>query len=129
MWVVVMWIWCSATGALLDMRRKCQSYGYAGKNSGINNPSLEHVPNVGPIPQGLYTIQEPIAQHPELGPYVLRLVPHESNVMYGRSAFCIHGDRKSGLPKSASEGCIILGPMTRREIWESGDHDLRVVDI
>ena len=126
-----MWIWGSKTGALLGRHLTRVGFGYAGHAAGINNPSLSHVPNVGPLPTGFYTIEAP-EDHPELGPYVLRLIPDASNVMHGRSGFYIHGERKDGPQHEASHGCIVLGPMVRRDIWEAADqqdHRLRVVDI
>ena len=42
-----------------------------------------------------------------------------SSDAHGRSGFLIHGDNSKG-DKSASEGCIILGPDVRKAIADSG---------
>jgi hypothetical protein len=99
--------------------------GYSGWKSGKNNPSMQDVAFVGPIPCGVYTIGEPYDSR-EHGPYVLSLTPDETNEMFRRHDFRIHGDSKSE-PGMASEGCIILSRDVRRRIWESGDHELIVV--
>jgi len=121
-----MWVWASKRGALIAESCKAE-FGYSGHGDGYNNPAMQHVRNVGPIPVGFYTIQSP-ADDDELGPHVLRLVPHSQNTMFGRSKFAIHGD-KNGPPRQASEGCIILPRHVREMI--SGSHDtlLRVIDI
>ena len=33
--------------------------GYSGHGEGKNNPAMQKVPNVGPIPVGKYTIGQP----------------------------------------------------------------------
>lgn len=99
--------------------------GYSGAGNGKNNPSMQDVQSIGPIPQGRYTITEPhdTATH---GPYVLGLTPHPENEMFGRSAFLIHGDSVKA-PGTASKGCIIMPRKVREEIWDSGDTALEVV--
>lgn len=120
-----MWTYRQSTGELLH-GDTLMGQGYAGKGSGKNNPAMQNVPNVGPLPQGWYTIGAPrdTTTH---GPYVLRLTPAKENVMYGRSGFLVHGDSKAK-PGSASNGCIILIPALRIQVWESGDHQLTVVE-
>ncbi len=105
--------------------------GYAGGDcghnpGGVNNPALQSVPQVGPLPQGVYTIEEPI-DHPKLGPCAMRLTPGTDNEMFGRSGFFIHGDNSNG-DRSASEGCMIMGPLIRHEIAGSlgSDNQLTV---
>lgn len=98
--------------------------GYAGAGDGKNNPAMQDVPNIGPIPAGRYTIGEP-SDTKTHGPYVLHLTPDESNEMFGRSAFLIHGDSVVH-PGTASEGCIIMPRKIRAQIWESGDTALLV---
>ena len=51
----------------------------------------------GPIPRGLYTLR----LH-ESETNWIRLLPDKGNVMYGRSAFLIHGRGKTG-----SHGCLV----------------------
>jgi len=99
--------------------------GYAGHGDGYNNPDMQDVHDVGPLPRGRYIIGNPRDGGPH-GPFVLPLAPDPSNQMFGRSAFLIHGDKKSGPPKSASNGCIILSRPTREKIAASGDRELIV---
>jgi len=119
-----MWTWHQSSGELLH-DDKLVGKGYAGNGAGKNNPAMQDVKNTGPLPQGWYTIGPP-KDRAKLGPYVLKLTPAKENEMYGRSAFLIHGDSKRA-PGTASDGCIILMPALRIQIWESGDHDLTVV--
>ena len=120
-----MWLWISRKGALLDANTDRREFGYAGRGSGRNNPDWQHVKSIGPIPEGLYTIQAPHDSE-VTGPYTLTLVPDESNTMFGRSSFAMHGDSIKE-PGTASHGCIVVSRKTRTEVWESGDHRLRVV--
>lgn len=99
---------------------------YSGKGDGKNNPQFQGVVDVGPIPQGRYTIGEPILKTPLHGPYVLPLTPATSNIMFGRAGFLMHSDSIVH-PGEASEGCIVCPYSLRIEIWQSGDHDLTVV--
>lgn len=99
--------------------------GYSGAGNGKNNPSMQDVKKIGPIPCGGYTIGEP-HNTPTHGPYVLRLTPDTNNEMFGRDGFLIHGDSKEH-PGQASEGCIIVPRAIREQIWDSGDTRLEVV--
>jgi len=117
--------WLSDSGNVLGI-------GYSGGNcgqtpSGCNNPDAQMIHDVGPIPQGKYTIQPPqnTITH---GPYVLPLLPDPLNTMYGRSGMLVHGDSViSPGKRMASEGCIILPRQIREQIWNSGDHALTVI--
>lgn len=119
-----MWTWEQGTGRLLRDGDQV-AVGYSGAGEGKNNPDMQSVHNVGPVPVGRYSIGGP---HDTMthGPYVLPLNPDPANEMFGRSGFLIHGDSVVH-PGTASEGCIILGRSTRTEVWESGDRDLEVV--
>lgn len=102
--------------------------GYSGHGAGVNAPSMQSVKNVGPIPQGEYTIEPPHAD-PVVGPVAMRLVPDASNEMFGRGDFLIHGDNQT-MNRTASEGCIILPHSARVEIGMAvldGDDRLTVV--
>lgn len=104
--------------------------GYAGGDAGtrpdgVNNPALQHVPRVGPLPAGAYMMGEPV-EHTQLGPFALPLEPFADNRMHGRSGFYCHGDNFA-LNRSASDGCIIMPHDVRAEMWESEDHQLVVV--
>ncbi len=78
--------------------------GYAGQSVGYNNPAAQNQPNVGPLPQGDYSVGAPTRRR---GPLTLPLTPNPANTMYGRSAFLIHGDNPAR-NRTASEGCIIV---------------------
>jgi hypothetical protein len=99
--------------------------GYAGRGVGKNNPLMQNVSNVGPLPAGTYTIESPVDTETH-GLYVLWLTPDPMNEMFGRTGFGIHGDSIDN-PGNASEGCIVLPRITREAIWESGDRQLLVV--
>lgn len=86
--------------------------GYSGNGEGLNNPSKESVPFVGPIPKGEYTVASITTSK---GPTTLVLTPASSNKMYGRNGFLIHGDNSRN-DNSASEGCIIVGPDARKKL-------------
>lgn len=81
--------------------------GYSGFEQGKNNPALQAIHDVGPIPEGLYTIGAPhdLTGGPH-GPYVLPLTPDPANIMHGRNGFLLHGDSLEE-PGFASRGCII----------------------
>lgn len=119
-----MWTYQQTTGELVNASGEVIATGYSGRGRGKNNPVIQAVVNVGPIPRGTYTIQPPqdTASH---GPYVLWLEPDPSNIMDGRSGFGIHGDSKAR-PGDASNGCIVLSHSTRAAIWASGDRTLAV---
>ncbi len=118
-----MWIYEQATGKL-TREGKLVATGYAGRGDGKNNPAMQHVRNTGPIPRGKYTIGPP-RDTKDHGPHVLPLTPDQTNEMFGRSAFLIHGDSVK-LPGTASQGCIILARAMREKISSSGDVSLRV---
>lgn len=98
--------------------------GYSGAGDGKNNPAMQDVPNIGPLPVGRYTIGEP-SDTKTHGPYVLHLTPDPANEMFGRAGFLIHGDSVVH-PGTASEGCIILPRKVREQVWASGDRELEV---
>ena len=101
---------------------------YSGAEpDGKNNPAMESVEFVGPIPEGDYIIEGPPFDDPKHGVYCLRLMPAASNQMYGRAGFLLHGD-SSEHPGCASEGCICASPIAyRQRVWNSGDRELIVV--
>jgi len=122
-----MWTYLQNTGELLRPNGRYLAAGYSGSPEGKNDPTKQSIPDEGPIPQGKYDINPPedTISH---GPYVLPLTPHPENEMFGRSGFLIHGERKAGSVGFASEGCIILPLEVREAIWQSGDHQLQVLD-
>jgi len=120
-----MWTYVQSSGALLQDDQPV-AIGYSGIDVGKNNPSMQAVPNMGPIPQGDWTIVGPPVNTPDHGPYVLHLQPSAQTNMFGRSGFLLHGDSIES-PGCASHGCIIMPRTVREQVWNSGDTDLEVV--
>jgi hypothetical protein len=101
---------------------------YAGNGDGLNNPDMCDVADVGPIPQGMYSIGDPISYQPRLGKYVIPLTPMDGTTMFGRSGFFLHGDNASKPPFCSSDGCAVIEPESSRvEIGQSSDRILEVV--
>lgn len=124
-----MWVWKQDEGELWRDSAMV-SKGYSGKGRGVNNPALQNVRGVGPIPKGDWRIMN-VYNSARVGPFVLTLWRKDSKLddydeTTGRSAFRIHGDSIRA-PGTASKGCIILPRLVRERIWKSGDRDLRVV--
>ncbi|AVJ16440.1 DUF2778 domain-containing protein [Serratia sp. JUb9] len=119
------WVYQQSTGKL-SRNGKLVSIGYAGADKGKNNPELQNVTNVGPLPRGKYIITGRPFHHPTTGKYSIRLQPCPSNEMFGRAGFLIHGD-SIARPGTASTGCIIMPLRTRQEIWASNDRYLEVI--
>lgn len=122
--IITMWTYNQSTGQLTN-NGVYVGTGYSGMAQAKNNPDMEQIPNMGCIPRGHYTICEP-HESDKTGTYTLALIPDFDNHMFGRSDFEIHGDSIER-PGQASEGCIILAPAIRTEIWTSGDRKLEVV--
>jgi hypothetical protein len=102
---------------------------YSGHGPGVNNPNMQNVSGIGPLPRGDYTIgpiQNNVTGSGTMLRNSMRLTPDPSNQMFGRGGFLIHGDN-SLHNKSASEGCIILNPNARQKIGDSNDKCLEVV--
>lgn len=120
--------WKSGDGRIL-------AYCYSGAGAGKNNPQMESVLYMGPVPIGWYTLQEPEYTKPgetsPHGPYVIPLKPDPENVMFYRGGFLVHGDNVH-FPGTASKGCVIpltgkvdgdvvlAGRMLREALWEHG---------
>jgi hypothetical protein len=124
---IAVWTYKQLSG---DLSRDGAAAGacYSGYEAGKNNPAMQNVPNIGPVPQGRYTIGAPIdlggGPH---GPFVLPLTPDPANQMFGRFGFLIHGDSIAN-PGFASRGCIIAGLAIRQAIASSEDAELVVVE-
>ena len=120
------WLYNSRSGKLTTLAGPTViEVGYSGAGAGKNNPDMQNVPDVGPIPRGAWTIVGMSLVTADHGPCVLRLAPRIDTETYGRDGFLIHGDSISA-PGSASKGCIILSRPTREKIWASGDKTLVV---
>ena len=98
--------------------------GYAGFETGKNNPAMDNVKNIGPLPRGVYRIVPEPFDHAKCGKYCIRLTPEPANVMHGRSGFLIHGDNGKG---TASNGCIILPRHARESIVREKYTEIEVV--
>ena len=120
------WTYSQKSGTLSQDDHKVAK-GYSGAGQGKNNPAMQEVHNVGPIPQGDWTISGPPADTKTHGPYVLKLRPASETETFGRSGFLIHGDSKEH-PGTASQGCIVVSRAVREKVWTSGDKDLKVVE-
>lgn len=126
-----MWIWDQSEGTLI-LNGKVISRGYSGKGRGKNNPALQNLQGIGPLPRGQYRIGAPRTSQ-RTGPFVMDLYPVDktpNNTTHdasGRSAFQIHGDSVRN-PGTASSGCIILPRIIREQIWRSGIHIIKVVE-
>ena len=123
-----MWTFSSTTGDLTEPEGAVIGHGYAGNGAGVLNPSLEAIPDVGPLPRGSYTIGD-FMDRPVVGQFAAPLTPDPENEMYGRSGFFIHGpDEEDALTgtHTSSHGCIVLARSIREQIAASGDTDLQV---
>jgi hypothetical protein len=60
------WQYQQSTGQLSHNNIPIAS-GYSGHDNGVNNPDLQNVHNVGPIPQGSYIICDPMDPPDHLG--------------------------------------------------------------
>jgi hypothetical protein len=118
------WTYSQSSGKLLH-NGTLVATGYSGHDEGLNNPSLQDEAQIGPIPQGAYSIGPVTANHPGKGPVVMEIIPKPGTQVFGRSGFLIHGDNQA-VDHTASHGCIILGRPTREQIAASADRDLVV---
>jgi len=113
------WAYSQSTG-VLTWNGAVAGAGYSGVGGGRNNPFLQRLSFIGPIPQGNYDIGSP-NDTPDHGPFVLPLTPRLGTITFGRSGFTIHGDLND-----FSQGCTILSLVLRHRIWSSGDRKLVV---
>lgn len=118
-------IYHQKSGKLTDSYGYLIGVGYSGNGEGKNNPKMENIKSVGPLPKGKYFIGEPYNSK-NTGKYTLPLIPDDRNEMYGRSAFAIHGDSINE-PGTASHGCIILSRDIREKIHNSKDKIIVVI--
>src|SRR5579863_3670226 len=88
-----MWTYAQKSGDLLQDGHRIAT-GYSGIDNGKNNPAMQAVHNLGPIPQGSWTIVGPPVNTHDHGPYVLRLNPLPDTNTFGRGGFLLHGDSK-----------------------------------
>lgn len=120
-----MWRYEQSSGKMFAPDGGLLAIGYSGSGSGKNSVDSQAIEDVGPIPQGLYKIEQPVDTVTH-GPHVLPLNPLPNTQMYGRAGFLIHGDSIVE-PGTASKGCIILPRFARDRISQSGDVTLQIV--
>jgi hypothetical protein len=120
-----MWIYTQSTGVLLFPDGTTTTTGYSGHGPGKNNPAMQDVVMVGPIPVGWYTIGR-LFDSELCGPLCLQLIPAPKNEMFGRSGFLVHGDSRAH-EGGASEGCIVIDRLTRMAMSFDSDKTLEVV--
>ena len=128
-----MTIFKQGTGQLRDAQTyRLIDTGYAGRDAGKNNPAMENVKGVGPLPCGNYTGVELRDPHQTVGSYAIRLEPDNETrariVAYGRNpdSFFMHGDSREH-PGLASHGCIVMPRPTREWFWMKTDRRVEVV--
>lgn len=120
------WKWDQKKGQLLDANGSWIANGYSGYMEGKNNPSMQDIHDVGPIPKGAWLIGEILHDGGHMGPNVLPLRAMPGTDTFGREGFFIHGDSIHD-PGDASRGCIILPLWARLRIAGSGDRALVVL--
>ena len=120
-----MWTYEQRTGRLLH-DGVLVGTGYSGHSEGKNNPAMQDQHNIGPIPQGVYTVTGAFT-HPRKGPVCMRLLPKPGTQTFGRAGFLIHGDSIQ-FAGEASEGCIIQARAARDQVAQSPDKELTVVE-
>lgn len=103
-------------GRITGLPTMPQAVAYSGHGAGLNNPALERVAGVGPIPRGKWKIVRWEDHHGDLGPQVAILAPDGWDA-HGRSFFRIHGDDEA-MNHSASDGCIIASRAIR-DAWRA----------
>lgn len=97
---------------------------YSGHGIGLNNPEMENIQDVGPIPRGEWEVIQWHDHYEDKGPCVAQLSPVEHDA-HGRVGFLCHGDNSFG-NHTASHGCIIAAH-DARQVWrDSGDMTLTV---
>jgi hypothetical protein len=119
-----MWVYLQKSGSLYHNDVHVAD-GYSGFSRGKNNPSMQHVPGIGPIPQGAYLIGAE-SEDEKHGPVALHLVPLTGTETWQRTGFLVHGDSKSA-PGAASHGCIIVPRLIRDHMADQNDKLLIVL--
>jgi hypothetical protein len=124
------WNYKQSTGELFSPTGTKVAIGYAGGNcgknpEGKNNPEMQDVRCIGPLPRGGYHFGTPMLNS-HMGPFAIPLIPDANNEMLGRAGFFMHGDTTpSG---NASEGCIIMPKTVRQSCWNDPDHKIDVTE-
>ena len=101
-------------------KKTVDAYGYSGRGEGKNNPRLQDVRDVGPIPEGFWTMKS-VQQTPTQVSIWLEPYPGSPVFNFDRDpmSFLIHGDYKDPKKKGkASKGCPIFDKEYRDKIAE-----------
>ena len=102
------------------------AHGWSGNGAGKNNPAMQDVHNVGPLPQGTYAVGY-WHDHPRLGPMVAELVQIKGET-FGRDDFFVHGAASN--PDhygQESQGCIVLPRPDRNAVKALNPDFIQVV--
>jgi RHS repeat-associated protein len=97
-------------------------FRYSGYGHGKNDPDMQGIEWVGPLPRGEYSIGQTLDRK-KTGPMTIILMferettdPFPSNRSKGQMR--IHGDKKGKPPGNASEGCIVVNRDVRKTITD-----------
>ena len=120
-----MWIYSQTSGKLWNDAGECIGVGYSGFEEGKNNPRLQDVVNLGPIPRGLYHITQ-LYHSKKVGRNSLKLAPVGHDALK-RTNLVMHGDSVTR-PGYASKGCVVQKLTPRLTVWRSSDHLLKVIE-
>lgn len=100
--------------------------GYSGYGSLKNDPDMQGVSDLGPIPRDEYEIGAFLDIHGGTNTNAVPLTPAPGNEMFGGSGFFVHGFNNAN-PGGASPGCIIMTLPTRQKMVDSMPAKLVVV--
>lgn len=112
--------------------------GYSGHGAGLNNPAMEMVHDIGPIPRGWYVAEliadgdgNPVNYKHKAAP-VFRLIPQPETNMYGRAGLLMHGHESGeviGKPETenSSLGCVVQEHATRIQVMIATDKRVQVI--
>jgi hypothetical protein len=118
------WGYSQSTGVTINPTGTIIGTGYSGHPPHVNDGAAQDIPDVGPIPVGLWDIGEAF-DAPDTGPMSIPLTPQ--GPVFNRSGFRIHGDEIAHAGEQlASHGCIILPLTCRLLISQSTDKVLEV---
>ena len=96
------------TGHITNDEGKLLATGWSGNGDGKNNPAMQDVHSVGPLPQGVYKVCEWEYEHNGLGHDVVAILQVEGET-FGRDGFFIHGPAiNSEHYGQESKGCIVV---------------------
>ena len=117
-------VYYQKSGKLISNDGTLMCVGYSGHGEGKNNPDMQSVKAIGPIPRGVYIIGGAYDSK-KTGTLTIMLIPNFNNEMFGRGDFRIHGDSIKE-PGTASHGCIIAPRNIRETIINGIDKKLIV---